>query len=317
MTARVGLLPEGVIGQGLMVPRKASDVSAVVSTYRPDAGFPDRVKRIQGQVGLTVIVDDGGLGGRAALLQSWFGATPDLILHHNPANVGLAASLNVGVSIARQAGYQWILTLDDDSVLDDGSVARLVRNVTDATDAQPIGIAALSWRSPGEVMPPAPRRHPAQWERKRAVITSGSLFSLRTFDAVGPFREDYVIDGLDYEYCLRARGLGLNVIRFSEIGFTQNLGSPTTHRLGPITIRTFNYSAPRYYYRYRNNVRNLLLYGGRDPVYAGAVIWDLIRSGIRMVTFEQRAGLKTRQMLRGVWHGVIGRMGMMPPRPAE
>src|SRR4030095_5315976 len=56
----------------------------------------------------------------------------------------------------------------------------------------------------GKTEAPASDEPGASIER-RTVITSGTLLSLNAYDAIGRFRDDFFIDGIDHEYCLRAR----------------------------------------------------------------------------------------------------------------
>jgi hypothetical protein len=48
------------------------DVCAVITTYRPNDGFPDHVQRVHKQVGLVVIVDDSDSPNNVARLHNWF-----------------------------------------------------------------------------------------------------------------------------------------------------------------------------------------------------------------------------------------------------
>jgi len=74
-----------------------------------------------------------------------FDKTNNVLLHHNIANVGIAASLNIGVSIAKSNNYQWILTLDDDSLVMPNIIERLIFGLSNIKTDKPIGLIGMSW----------------------------------------------------------------------------------------------------------------------------------------------------------------------------
>jgi rhamnosyltransferase len=290
-------------------PASTREICALITTYRPDDGFPARVERVRSQVGLVIIIDDGASVENAGKLRTWFGGLPDVVLHHNPQNVGLSAALNSGVSIARTKGFNWLLTLDDDTLVTPTMIERLLIKRRQFDDRRPVGLAGMSWTEAGSTTPAAKTPNDPSWADKRGIITSGSLFSIAMYDAVGPFREDYIIGAIDYEYCMRARAKGFRIVKFAEIGFEQRLGRPFIHRLGPLSFRTYNYSAPRYYYGFRNNLMNVRANALRDPLYAMAVCIYILKTFLTVGLFEADGHKKARFMLLGLWHGIIGKMG--------
>ena len=75
-------------------------VCAIAVTYHPDSDFPVRMRRIIGQVGALVIVDNGSAAGTLAMLQG-LAASPSTTLVSNAENLGVACALNIGI---RRAG---------------------------------------------------------------------------------------------------------------------------------------------------------------------------------------------------------------------
>lgn len=95
------------------------------------------------------------------------------------------------------------------------------------------------------------RRCPADgrlWVEKRGIVTSGSLLPLTAYERVGPFREDFFIDAIDYVFCMRARAKGFRVVKVCRLGMTHCLGHMTKHRVLGIRVETYNYSPVRRYY---------------------------------------------------------------------
>ena len=72
-----------------------------------------------------MIVDNGsGEDAREMLRRIAADSRVSLVL--NPANLGVARALNLGVERARASGFAWVLLLDQDSDLDDGMLASLI-----------------------------------------------------------------------------------------------------------------------------------------------------------------------------------------------
>ena len=60
--------------------------------------------------------------------------------------------------------------------------------------------------------------------RRKTIITSGNLLSLRAFDTIEPFMDDFFVDHVDNEYYLMARAKGYYVIVTSKPIMEHRLG---------------------------------------------------------------------------------------------
>jgi len=89
-----------------VLPKNTSDICAVITAYCPDDYFSERVILIRAQVGLVIIVVDGG--GRqniVNILKNLFQNDSGVVVSSLPDNMGIATALNVGISIAKQREY--------------------------------------------------------------------------------------------------------------------------------------------------------------------------------------------------------------------
>lgn len=296
-------------------PCSCSDVCAVITTYRPDDEFPERVQRVCSQVGLVIIVDDGELADNVVRLRDWFSRTPEIILHHNPVNVGIAASLNTGVLLAKSKGYHWLLTLDDDSLLLPNAVQRLANGLKNGAWSKPVGVIGMSWTDPGDNIQSQPASNSISFQEKRGIITSGSMFAIDTYDRVGPFREEFFIDSVDYDYCLRAREQGYAIVKLDEIGFEHALGRKNAFHFMGRKVGVESHDAFRVYYGFRNSTVLALEYCRRDVLYSMAVLLAHARKLMRIVICEQDKKLKLKEAFRGVRDGVRRKLGKRIRKP--
>ena len=286
------------------------DICAILTTYRPDDLFIDRVARILPQVGMAVIIDDGAFSKNEEKLKNWFSGSDGIIVHHNPINIGLAASLNVGVKIALQKGFAWFLTIDDDSLIASDMVEKMIHALKVIKTQKPIGIIGMSWcdRSINGKTDAHDASGP-MYSEKRGIITSGSLFSAETYKTAGPFREEFFIDMVDYDFCLRARAKGLLVIKLHETGFEHSLGCSAVHRMFGMKVITYNHNALRLYYRIRNASVLVGEYLKSDPLFSMALVTGNIRIVCKIILFERNKYRKMVEVIRGIRDSLVGKSG--------
>ena len=118
-------------------------------------------------------------------------------------NVGLGFSLSTICATAYLHGHRQLLFLDQDTGISEQTLAFI-----DAfLKTHPTGIrqhyAALVFSG-----------HPSDEkliEDVRLAISSGSLFNLAVLKSIGWHNENYFVDCVDYEFCVRARRYGFKV----------------------------------------------------------------------------------------------------------
>jgi rhamnosyltransferase len=247
---------------------------------------------------------DNGSGEETHRMLRRIAADSRVSLVLNPANLGIASALNLGVERARASGFEWVLLLDQDSDLHDGMLTSLI-NVR-AAYPEPARVAVIG-AGFGEETRAAPR---AAWEEVESVITSGSLIPLAVHAAVGPFRDEFFIDYVDSEYCFRARAQGYGVIRTTKPLMSHAIGAPTRHDLLGKLKWTTNHSPDRRYYIARNDTVMLREYGGYAfGSWALKSLARRLRTCKRIVLYESSKARKIAAVSAGWWDGVRGRMG--------
>lgn len=265
------------------------------------------------QVEEIIIVDDGNAVANVEKLRRWFDGVSKVTVWHQPTNTGIAAALNIGVKIAHEKGYEWMLTLDDDSIPDKGMVERLCEYFTRIGGPKPVGIIGMNMTVNNCLTASNKRAVSPAWLDKRGIITSGSLFSFRTYTTVGPFREEFFIDSVDYDFCMRARANGFRVIQVQEFGFTHFLGQSERFKLGFFTIDTVSHSPSRLYYDFRNSTILAKEYFLSDPLFAFATVLSQFKNIVRIVFLQKNKGRKLFAMMRGYIDAMKGKMGKIEP----
>ena len=287
-------------------PPNSNTICAIITTFRPDENLTRCVESVRRQVRRIVLIDDGDSQANVAKLHDWYETIEEVTILHQPKNLGIAAALNRGVEQARKQGYEWLLTLDDDSIPHGDMVGRLCWHLEQLQTQGRIGCLGMGWDREGVRV--ADARLP-RWCEKRGIITSGSLFSLEAYDAVGGFREEFFIDCVDYDFCLRLRAQGYRIIQILECGFQHSLGVSKQHRLLGFTIDTYSHDPQRLYYLCRNSTVLALEYLFADPLYTCAVAKGLAEKILAIALWETERRQRLKALLLGVGDGLRHRLG--------
>lgn len=293
-----------------------SRVLATVISYNPGPDFETNLRALREQVESVVVVDNGS---------SHVGFVEDAVrrtgcrLISNSENLGIAAALNQAVKIARDGGFEWVATFDQDSLIEPGAVAGLLDLYRDHPEREGIGIMTMGHRDrvtgrdcyfPRDVIAETP-----EWRSLRTAITSGSVIRTEVFNQLGGFEEKLFIDCVDHEFCLRCRSHGLLVIEGRRQSMSHSLGETAVRKLGSIPIPVSNHSATRRYYITRNQLEVSTKYLLTDFSWSSRGLYHLAGGSIVTLAFESDKLRKLQAMFAGALDFALRRFG--PRRPSR
>ncbi len=276
-----------------------TSVCAIVVAYFPDQGFAQRIQIARDQVAALVVIDNSCDSSVGVQLEAIRGSGVHLIF--NGENAGLARALNSGLAWARAAGFSWAWLLDQDTTVHRDAVEQLLFIVQDYS--VPESIAAIG----SNYAPSASKRTP--WIEVATVITSGTLLSVPAFDRVGPFRDEFFVDCVDLDYCLRARADGFKILRSSSKLMEHQIGNVTMHSILSFRAGTSNHAMIRRYYLARNLTTLMLEYWRREPRWVARMIFNQVKSMVLMFLFEKDRRRKLRLFSVGLYDGLKGWFG--------
>lgn len=300
--------PQGPLRAGTQEPPKLAggSVCAVVVAFFSGSGLADYLRSLLPQVGAVVVVDNTPPCDCAPGL-SLPTESDRLQVIENRANRGIAAALNQGLERALQMGYRWILTLDQDSRCNADMVWTLLQAWGNC-DPRP-AIVGGNYFDPRNGRTAIPPGETGEFLERRTVITSGSLVDADVARSVGGFREDFFIDQVDHEFCLRLRAHGYRVVMSRKPTMVHSVGRPGGPRLPFIGMTFPNHSPLRKYYIARNSVVLLKEYWRREPEWCLRRFIRLVLGLGSMATLEKHRFAKVRAFGAGVADGVCARMG--------
>lgn len=286
---------------------------AIIVTFHPGAEITENIAALRGQVDEIIIVDNGSGDGSRELLGQ-LAQLSGVSIIYNQENLGIAAALNMGVRLAKAAGHQWIMTFDQDSKVTPGMIGVML----DAYEAYPEKekVASMSPRyrhkQTGKVYgnsPDSPDKEVLPYAEVLMVMTSGNLIRSSIFDVVGYFNEALFIDYVDNEFCLRCSVHGYRILEVKDAFLEHSIGYPTQHKLLWKTPISSNHSALRRYYIARNSIYTYRKFMFTHPMWVLKDAYGLLKVLTVLVLFEADRKQKLAAIIRGVIHGLSGRMG--------
>lgn len=282
-------------------------ICAVIVLYFPDNTFKKRLHYILQQVDAAVIVDNSGDDESHTFLQSF--AERRIHLLCNESNIGIAAALNQGIQWAKQYGYKWVVLFDQDTEPMEG-MCNVLLDVYQGCckDGVKALVGANYINGLGKVQVSCNEMTTA-WIKQKTIITSGTLLSLEVYALIGPFRDDFFIDAVDFDYCLRAKAKGVRVVLSCEPLMHHTIGIQTRHDLPWKKTAVSNHSALRRYYMARNNLVLIREYWLEEPVWVFKTMVYLLKTMILIFCFEENKMSKLSAFVTGLWHAVIGENG--------
>ncbi len=267
-----------------------------------------------------IVVDNASHDNTRTLLKDWQAEDEQHrhVLLRGDRNLGSAQ--NLGFVQAKKLGAAWTLLMDHDSFADTQMLMMMEHSLSYYPHAEKLGIIApnlLDVHSKRQSYYPVIN---GQFKVSRVgfssekvyldavlgVIASGSLVRMSVYDDIGGMREDFEIDYLDKEFCLRVVRAGYQIIALRDAVLCHELGQAQDHKLGKWTITTTNHSPERVYTIFRNRVRTWYAHARAIPAFmlydVAAMCYDILRMGM----FEDNTTKKLSRAWRGFWDGMGG-----------
>jgi len=278
-----------------------TDIAAVVVLYNPSENLLSNIDSYSDQVDAVIAVDNSDSLSRSILSRLDDGR---VTLIPMGGNSGIARALNAGCQRAIELGYKWVLTMDQDSTATPDLICVLTEVL--ATDQRnEIAIVAPAWEQVGG----APILRFSDLLDLDYAMTSGNLLRLDAFKGIGGFRDDFFIDHVDNEFCLRVRRSGWRIVQRRDAILLHRQGDMGRVRF-PFPFYTLNYSPVRRYYNMARNYLQMSLEFGAD-----FLIWrdderrHWRKDLLKMMLGEKQRVLKLRMLLRGWSDFRAGRFG--------
>lgn len=267
-------------------------VAAVIPGYQPDVEMLLALVRTISGDGIPVLVVDDG-SPDATYLERVAASGATTVLHGS--NTGIARSLNDGLFFAQECGAEWLLTVDQDTVVPAGYVSALLEASTGpvgVVGAETIGDASGDFHYPARVV------HGRLLTEE--VFQTGSLWRVDVLANLGGFDERLGMDAVDAEACLRLRENGYAVALAAGTRLGHRLGATRRVKVLGHSVAATGHSPARRESMVRNRLRLLPREFHQSPAHAIRTIRRLVMNVALAITIEDDRWEKAKASARGL-----------------
>lgn len=220
---------------------------AGIVSYNSDLdALTKTISSLYNQLDLIIISDNGSSNQKDLINKTR--EFQNVVIIQNHDNLGIATALNQIMTLADEKGFEWVLTLDQDSIIDADYISKLTEDIS-------LNEAAIYC--------------PKVWDRNKSefiidsketdgfvtkCITSGSLTNIEAWKKIGKYDEVLFIDGVDFDFCDRILQGGYRIKQRQNLILNHAIGRSETHKFLFLKFNIQNHNAMRKYYMARNRI---------------------------------------------------------------
>lgn len=273
---------------------------SVVPTFSPPPQFFELVAKLSKQSDMVVISDDGSPCTSDDLLRQTAHLDQAEVLRHRE-NAGIARGLNDGLTAAQRVGAPWLLTVDQDTMLEESYVGEIVGVATDrVASGERLGAlgAAMVEDASGSMNYPTLMRNGLPTTEE--VIQTGTLWSVEALDRIGGFDETMGMDAVDAAACLALRKEGYLIGLAAGLQVAHAIGRATSVHIGGRTVMVTGHSAQRRTSMLRGRLRLFPAEFAESPRHAVRTIRRVVVNQSLGLVIEDQRWEKAKGTARGL-----------------
>lgn len=233
-------------------------VGAVIVTYNPDViQLQKNVSSISPQVDTVIIVDNGSKN--VTEIRKLSANYDNLYLQELGINQGIAKAQNQGLATLKEGKHDWAVTLDQDTVLPNRYVSRLLDASEDLDNVGIITGAYIDTKWDTAKISSVRQSRTPEIQQFNQEIASGNIVSIVAWEKVGGMDEQLFIDYVDFDFDYKLIENGYHLYRVNNVEFEHEIGSPIKKNwLTKVLLldhkELFDHSNQRMYYINRNRL---------------------------------------------------------------
>ena len=273
----------------------ALKVAAMVTLFYPDENNFKNIEHYIKEVDKLYIIDNTPNKDHKNNLPK-----NEKIEYYSFNNIGVAKALNLAAEKAIHDKYNWLLTMDQDTVISD-EIIKEIKKIAEYKNTDSIGIITPWHNTKLRIEKPKEKI-----DYPQDVMTSGNLLNLKIWQKLGGFVEDFFIDGIDIEYGLRLKENGCRIMRLNYLVIEHDLGD--IFYIGNKLCT--NHSGLRRYYMNRNYHYIYDMYYETNPEFCKFLISNY-KTMAKVLLFEKKKIEKIYGFCLGYIHykrGIKGKL---------
>lgn len=274
-------------------------VLAGIVLYNPDINrLKQNIIAIMPQVDEIICIDNGS--DNIGIVKKQFQKQVKII--QNNKNLGIAAALNKILEYAYNNGFEWFITLDQDSVCMSGLIENYkkyfdkIKNpaiISCTIKDRNFHINKSNFQGITEI---------------DECITSASFCNSKALKSVCGFDNKMFIDCVDFDICLNLRNHGYKIYRTDYVGLLHEVGQGKNVKFFGKNKVVYNHSPVRNYYIARNHIYMAKKYP-KDISMVKTFVKE-IESEILIILYEENKIKKIMIRHKAIHDGMKLKMGV-------
>ncbi|WOE69453.1 glycosyltransferase [Hydrogenimonas thermophila] len=222
----------------------SNKIAGVTVLFYPTDNVIENIKSYIGTLGCLYVIDNSDEPNLDLL--DYFDNDKVKYLHKGE-NLGISKALNLALKQAESDGYNWLLTMDQDTFFPDSSFKKYVECFSFISEKNKNIVLYSPLHNRLQIK--NKNSSDCKYSLNEIFMTSANLVNVNLINKLGGFNDDLFIDEVDHELCLRVMKNGYNTLLFNSIYVNHTLGVEKKIKNRYI-VRL--YPASRIYYMVRN-----------------------------------------------------------------
>ncbi|MEM0134107.1 MAG: glycosyltransferase [Thermoplasmatales archaeon] len=280
-------------------------VCGVLVTYNPDETIKRVVQTSLEELDALVLIDNNSDDRSRSLIKEslnlihWSSQSKCQIhLILNKENEGLPKSYNNGIKFALKNNYDFMIFLDQDSILTTNTISMLKKCYSTLSRFEKNfaltanNIEARPLVLDGVLNDYYIRKGLKAYDCAREVmliINSGFFISAQKIALAGLFDEKYFIDSVDHEISLRLGLMGTKLFLVKDAVINHSLGQSRSSGIKSLRFSFNEHGPARSYYIFRDRTRTVIKYFKKYPVLTSLMAASIVlQFFITIIFFKKR-----------------------------
>lgn len=271
-----------------------------IVTYNPDIDrFKDNISSLIGQVDFLYLFDNDSKNF-TKIMQTISEFSEKVYVFKSCKNVGIADGLVHTMNFARDNNYDWVLTVDQDSIIDINLVDQYKKTINNYKNND-LGMLTclIKDRNFTDI---SSERQSTDLEEVPICITAGAFTNVNKYFLTSGYDRNMFIDLVDTDLCLNLREKGYKILRINYLGLYQEIGHGENKKIFQKNIIVHHSSIFREYFM----VRNVFILNKHHPLTFGKaeLIKALTLNLLIVLLYENYKVKRLKQYVRGVRDGI-------------
>ena len=268
-----------------------SDLCICVVFYNGDLDIEEKVKMLSIVSKHVLIIDNHSLETYQEVFLRMKKNNYNVSVISNKLNMGVAYALNQGLKFANEKGCKLLLTLDQDSTINEETIKKLIQSIDPKNRIVSVGPYY------GEKITDKKYSTNVNY-----LITSGNIVYVPVILKIGGYNSKLFIDCVDIDFSFNILCHGFKQKKIGGTFLKHKIGEYENSRI--LKIKYKSHSPNRYYYMYRNNIYIYKQYFRKCPQQCIKLFLSLLKNFFDVVFIQREKLAKIKYSFLGIRDGV-------------